>query len=158
MKVVIMGCGRVGSELAAGLDREDHDVSIIDTNAYQFDRFLPDTFGGRKITGSGVDQDALRRAGIEEADAFVAVTAGDNRNVMAAQIAQRIFGVSRVVCRIYDPIRQQMYSELGLRTFSPTKIGARLVMEALDAASTEALPNTAPAGAEEGREQQSEGA
>ena len=133
MKIVIMGCGRVGSELAATLDREGHDVAVLDMNAYQFDRFLPETFGGRRITGNGIDQDTLRRAGIEEADAFVAATQGDNRNVMAAQIAKHIFGVERVVCRIYDPIREQMYRRLGLRTICPTKIGARLLKEALEA-------------------------
>jgi trk system potassium uptake protein TrkA len=133
MKVVIMGCGRVGSELAVTLDREGHEVTTIDVNAYQFTRFLPDSFGGRKIIGNGIDQDVLRRAGIEEADAFVAVTAGDNRNVMAAQIAQHIFGVRRVVSRIYDPIREQMYHNLGLRTISPTKVGAQLLREQIEA-------------------------
>lgn len=133
MKVIIMGCGRVGSELAATLDREGHDVTVVDMNDYQFARFLPETFGGRKITGNGIDQDTQRRAGIEEADAFVAATQGDNRNVMAAQIAKHIFGVERVVCRIYDPIREQMYSRLGLRTICPTIVGARLLKEALEA-------------------------
>ena len=141
MKVVIMGCGRVGAELATVLDREGHEVSILDVNAYQFTRFLPETFAGGKITGNGIDQDVLRRAGIEQADAFVAVTAGDNRNVMACQIAKHIFGVPRVVCRIYDSIREQMYHNLGLRTISPTKVGARLLREALEAEETEAVAN-----------------
>ena len=133
MKVVIMGCGRAGSELAITLDREGHDVTVLDLSPYQFTRFLPDSFGGQTITGNGIDQDALRRAGIEEADAFVAVTAGDNRNVMAAQIAKHIFSVERVVCRIYDPIREQMYHKLGLRTISPTREWARMLKEALEA-------------------------
>lgn len=132
-----MGCGRVGSELATTLDREGHNVTVLDVNAYQFTRFLPESFRGRKITGNGIDQDVLRRAGIEGADAFVAVTAGDNRNVMACQIAKHIFGVPRVVSRIYDPIREQMYHNLGLRTISPTKVGARLLMEALEEDETE---------------------
>lgn len=139
MKVIIMGCGRVGAELATTLDREGHEVSILDVNDFQFTRFLPETFGGRKITGNGIDQDALRRAGIEQADAFVAVTAGDNRNVMACQIAKHIFGVPRLVCRIYDPIREQMYHSLGLRTISPTKVGARLLKEALEAEEPETV-------------------
>lgn len=138
MKVIIMGCGRVGSELATVLDREGHEVTILDINAYQFTRFLPDSFTGRKITGNGIDQDTLRKAGIEEADAFVALTAGDNRNAMASQIAKHIFNVQRVVCRIYDPIREQMYRKLGLRTIAPTRVGARLVKEALEAEETEA--------------------
>jgi trk system potassium uptake protein TrkA len=138
MKVVIMGCGRVGSALAASLDSEGHDVSILDINSYQFTRFLPETFRGRQITGNGIDQDVLRKAGIESADAFVAVTSGDNRNVTASQIAKHIFGVRRVVCRIYDPIREQMYNRLGLRTISPTRVGAQLAREALDAPDSEA--------------------
>ena len=135
MKVVIMGCGRAGSELAIMLEREGHDITILDVNAYQFERFLPKTFHGRRITGNGIDEDVLRRAGIESADAFVAVTSGDNRNAMASQIAQHIFGVERVVCRIYDPIREQMYKELGLRTISPTKVGAKLLYDAVNASS-----------------------
>lgn len=133
MKVVIMGCGRAGSELAIRLEGEGHEVTILDVNAYQFERFLPKTFKGRRITGNGIDEEVLQRAGIEEADAFVAVTSGDNRNAMASQIAQRVFRVPRVVCRIYDPAREQMYHELGLRTISPTKVGAQLLHDALTA-------------------------
>lgn len=131
MKVVIMGCGRMGSRLARMLDERGHEVTIIDLNPYQFTRFLPDGFRGRKIAGNAVDEDVLRKAGIEEADAFVAATQGDNRNVMAAQVAKHIFGVPRVVCRIYDPIREEMYRGLGIRTISPTKVGAALLFEAL---------------------------
>jgi len=132
MRVIIMGCGRAGSLLAATLDKEGHDVTVLDINEYQFERFLPESFGGRTIHGNGIDQDVLRRAGVEQADAFVAATAGDNRNVMASQIARHIFGVQRVVCRIYDPIREEMYHNLGLRTISPTRVGARLLKEALE--------------------------
>lgn len=133
MRVIIMGCGRVGAELAQQLDRDGNDVTVLDVNAYQFTRFLPETFRGRKIVGNAIDQDVLRKAGIDHADAFVAATAGDNRNAMASQIAKHIFGVPRVVCRIYDPIREEMYRTLGLRTTSPTRIGARLLREALEA-------------------------
>jgi trk system potassium uptake protein TrkA len=133
MNVVIMGCGRAGSRLAIMLEQDGHNVTAVDMNAYQFERFLPETFKGRKITGNGIHQDVLRRAGIEQADAFVAVTAGDNRNVMAAQIAKHIFGVPRVVCRIYDPIREEMYQRLGLRTVSPTKVMAQRLKEELEA-------------------------
>src|SRR5207248_5538275 len=93
---------------------------------------LPASFRGRKLVGNGIDQDVLRRAGVETADAFVACTQGDNRNVMAAQIAQHIFRVPRVVSRIYDPIREEMYRGLGLRTISPTKVGAALLMQAIE--------------------------
>ncbi len=133
MKVVIMGCGRVGSQLATRLDGENHEVTILDLNAHQFQRFLPESFGGRKITGNGVDQDVLRRAGIEDADAFVALTQGDNRNITASQVAKHIFDVQRVVCRIKDPIREEMYNELGLRTVSPTRMGMKEVWEELGA-------------------------
>jgi trk system potassium uptake protein TrkA len=132
MKVLIMGCGRVGAQLAITLDREGHDVTILDLNSEAFSRRLPSDFRGRAIVGNGIDIDALRRAGIEGADAFVAVTQGDNRNVMAAQVAQHIFSVPRVVCRIYDPIREEIYHTLGLETISPTKVGAQLLKEALE--------------------------
>lgn len=132
MKIIIMGCGRVGSELATGFDAEGHDVTILDINAHQFSRFLPESFKGQKIVGNGIDQDVLRRVGIETADVFIAVTAGDNRNTMASQIAKHIFNVPRVVCRVYDPKREQMYATLGLRTISPTKVGAQLVRQALE--------------------------
>ena len=131
MKVVIMGCGRVGAQLAISLDRTGHDVTVLDLRESQFERFLTDDFGGRKMVGDGRDQDVLRRAGVEGADAFVSCTAGDNRNVMAAQMAKYIFNVPRVVCRIYDPLREEMYRMLGLRTISPTKVGAQLLMDAL---------------------------
>jgi trk system potassium uptake protein TrkA len=131
MKVVIMGCGRVGAQLATILDREGHDVTVLDVRGSQFERFLPDDFGGQKLVGDGRDQDVLRDAGVEGADAFVSCTAGDNRNVMAAQMAKVLFNVPRVVCRIYDPLREEMYKMLGLRTISPTKVGAKLLMDAL---------------------------
>lgn len=145
MRVVIMGCGRVGAQLATILDRDGHDVTVLDMRGSQFERFLPDEFGGRKIVGDGRDQDVLRNAGVEGADAFVACTAGDNRNVMAAQMAQKIFNVPRVVCRIYDPLREEMYKMLGLRTISPTKVGAQLLMSALlDEGAGRAVGNANP--------------
>ncbi len=139
-----MGCGRVGAELAVLLEREGNDITMLDVNEYQFERFLPESFRGRTMVGNGIDQDTLRRAGVEGADAFVASTAGDNRNVMACQIAKHIFGVPRVVCRIYDPIREQMYHSLGLRTISPTKVGARLLKEALEAEESQPVPSAQP--------------
>jgi trk system potassium uptake protein TrkA len=131
MKVLIMGCGRVGAQLAITLDREGHNVTVLDLRSEAFARRLPSDYRGRAIVGNGIDVDVLRRAGIEDADAFVAVTQGDNRNVMAAQIAQHIFNVKRVVCRIYDPIREEIYHTLGIETISPTKVGAQLLKEAL---------------------------
>jgi len=131
MKVVIMGCGRVGAQLAGLLDADGHEVTLLDTDAYSFRRLAP-TFGGTALIGNGIDEGALKRAGIEEADVFVALTQGDNRNVMATQIAKHIFNVPRVVCRIYDPLRQEMYNTLGLETLSPTTIFAQLLKEKLE--------------------------
>lgn len=125
MNIIIMGCGRVGAQLAALLDRDGHKVTVLDVDKYSFRR-LPDSFGGTALVGDGTDEDALRKAGIEDADVFVSVTQGDNRNVMAAQIAKHVFNVPKVVCRIYDPLREQMYSALGLETMSPTMVGAQL--------------------------------
>jgi trk system potassium uptake protein TrkA len=125
-----MGCGRVGSTLARLLDEQGQQVTILDVDGAAFRR-LPKNFRGERHVGNGIDMDVLRRCGIEEADAFVAVTQGDNRNVMASQIAKVIFEVPRVLCRIYDPIREQIYQELGLETMSPTTIGANLLFNAL---------------------------
>jgi trk system potassium uptake protein TrkA len=123
VKVLIVGCGRVGATLAGQLDREGHQVTILDLDSYAFRR-LPSGFGGTALVGNGIDQDVLVRAGIQDSDVFVAATQGDNRNAMSAQIAQKIFNVPRVVTRIYDPIRERMYQELGLETYSPTMVGA----------------------------------
>ncbi|TMD62003.1 MAG: TrkA family potassium uptake protein [Chloroflexi bacterium] len=130
MNIVILGCGRVGSTLATMLDRAGHTVSVIDFSSDAFRRLEPD-FSGTTIVGNGVDEEILIRAGIKEADAFAAVTNGDNRNIMSSQIAKEIFNVKKVVCRIYDPIRESTYHELGLETISPTIIGAQLIFEAL---------------------------
>jgi trk system potassium uptake protein TrkA len=131
MKVVIMGCGRVGAELATLFDREGQEVTILDIDPDSFGQLSPD-FKGSCVVGNGIDQDVLRRVGLAGADAFVAVTPGDNRNVMASQMAKHIFGVSRVVCRIFDPVRQELYRNLGLVAVSPTKEVARLLKEALE--------------------------
>ena len=131
MKVIIMGCGRVGAQLAGLLDADGHEVTILDNDAYSFRRLSP-TFGGNALIGNGIDQEALKRAGIEEADVFVALTQGDNRNVMATQIAKHIFNVPRAICRIYDPLRQELYNTLGIETFSPTTIFAQMVKEKIE--------------------------
>ena len=130
MKVVILGCGRVGATLANMLDEKEHQVSVIDYSSDSFRR-LDTRFNGETIIGNGVDEEILMRAGIKDADAFIAVTNGDNRNIMASQIAKEIFNVKKVICRIYDPIRESTYSELGLETFCPTKIGAQMLFDAL---------------------------
>ena len=132
MKVVIMGCGRVGGRLAGLLESDGHAVTILDRDSYSFRR-LPPGFQGTALLGNGIDVDVLRRAGIEEADVFVAVTQGDNRNVMSCQIAKHIFNVPRVVCRIYDPLRRDLFEDLGLETMSPTTIFAQILREKLEA-------------------------
>ena len=130
LKIVILGCGRVGSTLAAMLDQAGHEVSVIDFSSDSFQRLSPD-FRGETVQGNGVDEEILIRAGIKEADAFVAVTNGDNRNIMASQIAKEIFHVNKVMCRIYDPIREETYRELGLETICPTKVGAQMFYDEL---------------------------
>jgi len=136
MKIVIMGCGRVGAWLARLLDSDGHSVTVLDNDSYSFRRLnfprpLPD-FKGTALVGNGIDEQVLRRAGIEEADVFFALTQGDNRNVMACQIAKHIFNVPRVMCRIYDPLREEMYSALGIETISPTKVFVQLLKEKLE--------------------------
>ena len=131
MKVLIMGCGRVGARLASLLDEDGHEVTVLDNDVYSFRR-LPSNFGGAALYGNGINEEALKRAGIEEADIFVALTQGDNRNVMSCQIAKHVFNVPRVMCRIYDPLREEMYAALGLETISPTKVFAQLLREKLE--------------------------
>ena len=131
MNIVIMGCGRVGAQLAELLEADGHSVTVLDTDAYSFRR-LPTNFSGTALIGNGLDQEVLKKAGIEKADAFVAVTQGDNRNVMASQIAKHIFNVPKVTCRIYDPLRQDLYQTLGLDGISPTTIFAHILKEKLE--------------------------
>ena len=130
MKVVILGCGRVGARLATMMDRNGHNVSIIDSNPDSFRR-LPETFGGETVLGTGIDVDVLKSAGIERADAFAAVTNGDNTNIMATQIAKEIFGVPKVLARIYDPGREGLYHDLGLETVCPTTLISTRVYDIL---------------------------
>lgn len=115
MHIVIMGCGRVGSRLAHILEDQDHSVAIIDQNPEAF-RKLGSGFKGTKVTGVGFDRDVLTEAGIERAGAFAAVSSGDNSNVIAARVARESFGVKRVVARIYDPRRAEVYQRLGIPT------------------------------------------
>jgi len=131
MKVIIMGCSRVGAQLAGMLDASGHNVTIIDIEPYSF-RKLPPDFNGVAMVGNGLEEDSLKKAGIEEADVFVSATQGDNRNVMACQIAKHIYHVPKVVSRIYDPIREEMYRNLGLDTVSPTKVVADLLKDRIE--------------------------
>lgn len=156
MNIIIVGCGRVGAELARLMSLDGATVTVIDRDADSFSR-LDDRITVQTIVGDGTDIETLKRAGIEEADGFAAVTNGDNRNIMAAQIAQRMFHVEHVVCRIYDPLRQRTYKLLGLHSISPTVIGAKLLRDTLkgvtyakpgDMASTSSSAIPSPAIAE----------
>ena len=124
MHVVIMGCGRMGATLAFMIEKEGHSVSIIDKDPEAFPRWLGRGFRGHTVLGNGIDEDVLRRAGIERAAAFAAATSGDNSNIMSAQIAKVKFKVARVIARIFDPLRAEAYQTLGIDTISPTLIGA----------------------------------
>jgi trk system potassium uptake protein TrkA len=134
MTIVIMGCGRVGARIASILDHNGHRVTVIDTDSRAFRR-LPADFQGDTIIGTGIDEDVLRSAGIEEASAFIAVTNGDNRNIMAAQVARLVFEVPEVICRIYDPVREDTYRRLGLTTVCPTTTVSALILDHVIGAS-----------------------
>ena len=127
MKIVIVGCGRVGASVAEAYDRNGHEVIVLDTATSAFDR-LPSAFRGQAIRGDGTDEDVLRRAGAEGADVFLALTEGDNRNVMAAQLADEALDIDRVIAKINDPVRATAYAELGIATLCRTG----LMMDAIN--------------------------
>lgn len=128
MNVVIMGCGRVGARVATLLDEDGHNVTMIDRMSTAFER-LPRKFSGNTVIGTGIDEDVLKMAGIEEADAFVATTNADNRNIMGAQVARTIFNVPHVIVRIYDPVRADAYREMGLITVCPTTTISAVILD-----------------------------
>jgi trk system potassium uptake protein len=123
VKIVIVGCGRVGASSAELWDAAGHEVIVLDIVTRAFER-LPSTFGGVAIRGDGTDEDVLRRAGAEGADVLVALTEGDNRNVMSAQLAVEALGIPRVIAKINDPVRAAAYSELGIATLCRTGLMA----------------------------------
>lgn len=128
MYIIIVGCGRVGSELAKLLSAEGHNVVIIDRSRSSFDR-LGNTFNGLTLVGNGFSLDLLRQAGIEKADAFCSVTNGDNTNLISAQVARKIFNVPKVIARVYDPRRANIYSALGLDILSGTMLFAFMIRD-----------------------------
>jgi trk system potassium uptake protein len=128
MFVIIVGCGRVGSELAKLLSQEGNDVVVIDKNPESFDR-LGGTFNGVTTTGNGFDLELLKQVGIEKADAFCAVTNGDNTNLVSAQAAKKIFNVPKVIARIYDPQRAHIFKALGLDIISGTILFAAMLRD-----------------------------
>src|SRR5437764_1585837 len=127
MKVVIMGCGRVGAELTVELGKAGHDVAIIDKRKEAFDR-LPPGFEARTFVGVGVDREDLEEAGIKEADAFVAVSSGDNSNILSARVAREYYHVPTVIARIYDPRRAEIYERLNIPTVASVRWAAKQVM------------------------------
>ncbi|MFI5226191.1 MAG: potassium channel family protein [Candidatus Limnocylindrales bacterium] len=139
MKTVIVGCGRVGAVVAEAFDRAGHEVVIIDRSTTAFDK-LDGSFRGTAIRGDGTDEDVLRRAGAEGADLFLAMTEGDNRNTMSAQLAAEALGCRRVVAKINDPLRAVAYADLGLATICRTD----LMLDAVLAYA--GLPNEGPRG------------
>ena len=128
MHIIIAGCGRVGSELARLLSNEGHDVIIIDKNKSSFDR-LRGGFNGVTLVGSGFDVELLKEARIEKADAFCAVTNGDNTNLISAQVAKKIFNVPKVIARVYDPQRAHIYTALGMDVISGTILFAAMIRD-----------------------------
>jgi len=138
MRVIIIGCGRVGEQLARLLVDEGHQVSVIDYDARALER-LGSNFKGQKITGVGFDREVLIEAGIERADAFAAASSSDNVNIVAARIAHNIFHVPRVVARLFDPQRAEIYRRLGMLTISSTTWGAERLRELLTTAELDPL-------------------
>ena len=134
MRVIVVGCGRVGARVAAELDQRGEHVTVVDTNPRAFNR-LPQSFGGETIRGNGTDEDVMRTAGAEQADILMTLTEGDNRNALAAQLGKHTFGVPRVIAKINDPLRGEAYRALGLETICRTIIlGDALVLAAVEGA------------------------
>ena len=138
MHIVIMGCGRVGSTLAHILEDRDNSIAIIDRNPEAFRR-LRSSFKGERVTGIGFDRAVLIQAGIERADAFAAVSSGDNSNIIAARVARETFGVLRVAARIYDPRRAEVYERLGIPTVATVRWTADQMLRKLLPEGTEPL-------------------
>ena len=134
MNVLVIGCGKVGSKLATVLDQLGHDVCIIDREEAHFE-LLDHNFSGYTVAGVPIDQDALRRAGIDGCDAVIAVTQDDNVNIMVSQLAREVFHINTVLTRIYDPQRENVFSHFNLKTICPTNLTVDAVCAVLDGAT-----------------------
>jgi len=143
MRTIIVGCGRVGAELAGRLAGAGHDVTVLDLLTEAFSR-LPESFSGQAVRGDGTDEDVLRRAGAEGADNFIALTEGDNRNVLAAQLAAESLGIPNVVAKINDPVRAQAYSSLGIGTICRTTMMVDAMAGFLGQPTGRPLPGVIP--------------
>ena len=135
MRVVIVGCGRTGAMLAELLDAAGHAVLVMDVRTSAFDR-LPESFGGEAVRGDGIDEGVLRRAGAAEADVFMFLTEGDNRNIMGAQVARDTLRPQRVFAKVNDPVRAEAYSELGITTVCRTTMVADALLAAIGQPAT----------------------
>ena len=138
MKIIVMGCGRVGSQVSLLLSAHGHDVTVIDHDANALTKLGTD-FKGRIVRGVGFDRNVLVEAGIESVEGFVAASSSDNANIVAARIARNIFRVPRVVARLYDPVRAEVYQRLGLTTISSTAWGAERIVEVVTHADLDVL-------------------
>ena len=136
LNIIIMGCSRLGARLASLLLEDGHKVTVVDNDSYSFRRLAPD-FTGTALLGNSLQQDVMVKAGIEQSDIFIALTQGDNRNFMACEIAKQIYNVPRVICRIYDPLRQEIFKRLGIEAMSPTAIFADILKEKVDKGEAE---------------------
>lgn len=129
MRIVIAGCGRLGASLATQLDYGNNTVTVVDTNSHAFRR-LESEFRGSAIVGTAIDEDVLLSAGIEAADVFFAVTDADNSNLMAAQVAKRVFGVPQVIARVYDSVRAEIFRSMDIQSICPTDAVSALMIDA----------------------------
>ncbi|HKZ71472.1 MAG TPA: TrkA family potassium uptake protein [Nitrospirota bacterium] len=125
-QIIVVGCGRVGAELALSLYRQEHIVSVVDMNPRSFDRLGPQ-FRGITVQGEGIDQDALKRAGIETADALAAVTASDSVNIVCSRLARNVYHLKHIIARVYNPVRMPIYENLGLQAIASSSWGARRI-------------------------------
>jgi trk system potassium uptake protein len=138
MKIIIVGCGRIGSKLAHDLSLGGHHVTVIDSDPAAFDRLGPG-FKGEKIVGVGYNRDVLTRAGIEQADGFAAVTPSDEANITVARLARQRFRVPKVVARVYEPGKAKIYRRLGLQTISPVELGSDRLADLLSSSPMETV-------------------
>jgi trk system potassium uptake protein TrkA len=149
MRAVIIGCGRTGAVLAETLQTLDYDVTVLDTNTRAFDR-LPESFSGNAVRGDGTDEDVLRRAGVADADLLIALTEGDNRNIMCGQLATEVLGVRRVIVKINDPVRAEAYASLGVATLCRTNLMEDAVLTFLGQAARHGVGVRSPDGTHPG--------
>lgn len=141
MKIIVMGCGRVGSQVSLLLAERGHDVTVIDHRDTDATLRLGPKFKGRVINGLGFDENILIQAGIKQADAFIAASSSDNANIVGARIARNIFQVPRVAARLFDPRRAEIYQRLGLKTISTTTMGAERIYELITHSDLDVLHN-----------------